>query len=282
LRAIAFECLEHVAANAPGLLADADPEWVHQMRIGTRRLRSCLSHVASIAGVERVAPLVADLRWLARVLGTTRDWDVLAMETLPPLAAGFMHDPGVATGLERLKRRVARHRGAARAAAREAVRSLRFRRLLLSVGALCAAPGFGGHGRNEVSAGDFAAALLTRRHRNLLRCGVALEHGTVEERHAVRIAAKKLRYAAEFFSPRDSSKRNRAYLKALSRMQDVLGRWNDAVTATRLAAGLAGSADHVTVGAVRGWAAAQAAALQPEIGRAWRRFTAAERFWARG
>ncbi len=55
----------------------------------------------------------------------------------------------------------------------------------------------------------------------------------------MRVAAKKLRYAAEFFAPQDHGKRNRAYRKALSRLQDALGHWHDAVTATRLAAGLA-------------------------------------------
>ena len=46
-RAIVRECLRQIADNAAGLVADDDPEWVHQMRIGTRRLRSCLSLVAN-------------------------------------------------------------------------------------------------------------------------------------------------------------------------------------------------------------------------------------------
>ena len=40
LAALVRGCLQQVAANAPGLLGDDDPEWIHQMRIGTRRLRS--------------------------------------------------------------------------------------------------------------------------------------------------------------------------------------------------------------------------------------------------
>jgi inorganic triphosphatase YgiF len=281
LRAIVRECLRQVSGNAEGLLADADPEWTHPMRVGTRRLRSCLSLVASLAGRGSVAPVVAEVRWLASVLGAARDWDVLAIETLPPLAAALAQDPATAAGWKRLARAVAAHRRTARAAAREAVRSLRFQRLLLATGAACARPGFGGTSDRTVTARAFAERILERRHHGLLERGAALEHGTADERHAVRIAAKKLRYAAEFFSPPDPPKRNRAYLKALAQLQDALGRWNDAVIATRLTAGLAEKSDHATVGAVRGFAAARAAALSPEIATAWQRFARAEPFWGR-
>jgi inorganic triphosphatase YgiF len=283
LRAIAQECLHQIAANAAGLVADSDPEWVHQMRIGTRRLRSCLALIAPVAPAERVDPLVAEIRWLAGILGAARDWDVFALETLPPLALGFAHDPAAVTGLKRLRRRVAAKRSAARAATREAVRSPRFQRLLLATGAFCATPRFGmrDDAGSNAPAQPFAAGLLARRQRKLARRAMALENGTAEERHAARIAAKKLRYAAEFFAPLFPGKRTRAYLKALGALQDALGHCNDAATAARLAAGLAGDADQVTVGAVRGWVAARAAALLPELARAWRRFAGTKRFWTR-
>src|SRR5881394_340562 len=83
----------------------------------------------------------------------------------------------------------------ARMAARDAVRSPRFQRLLLSIGAFCAEPVFGAQDRPVESARTFAAKLLTHRHATVLERGTALESGTAEERHAVRIAAKKLRYA---------------------------------------------------------------------------------------
>jgi triphosphatase len=281
LRSIVRECAHQIADNAAGLVADDDPEWVHQMRIGTRRLRSCLSLIARIAGRASVVSVVAEARWLAGVLGAARDWDVLAGETLPPLAAALAQDRSAAPGWRGLARSIDAHRRAARSAAREAVRSLRFQRMLLAIGALCARPAFGGDRGERVTAQAFADRLLERRHHKLCKRGTALEHGTAEERHAVRVAAKKLRYAAEFFSPPDPGKRNRAYRKALTRLQDALGHWHDAVTATRLTAGLADKSDRATVGAVRGWAAAQLAALEPEIARAWQRFVAADPFWAR-
>ena len=277
LGAIVRECLRQIADNVPGLVAEDDPEWVHQMRIGTRRLRSCLSLVAKIAGRAAVAPLTAEVRWLAGILGATRDLDVLATETLPPLAAAVTRDPAAAGGMKRLGRTLAAHRRAARAVAREAVTSRRFQRLLLAAGSLSATldKGGGEHGTGR----EFADALLAKRHGNLVALGAELEHATPEERHAVRVAAKKLRYVAEFFSPGDAGKRNRRYLKTLARLQGALGRWHDAVTTTRLADELGGKSDPATIGAVRGWAAAQTTALEPEILDAWQRFAATSPFW---
>lgn len=278
LRAVAQGCLRHIGNNAAGLVASADPEWVHQMRIGTRRLRSCLGLLETISAAKRVAPLVKEVRWLASILGTARDWDVFATETLSPLAAALDQDLVARKDLARLRRSIGGHRSAARKAARDAVRSPRFQRLMLSVGLLCSERG-GTHGHPAESAQLFAERLLADRHAKLLERGVALDTGTPEERHAVRIAAKKLRYVAEFFSPPHPRKRNRAYLKALSRLQDALGHAQDAVTAISLTTGLARKADDATVGAVRGWVAAQTTVFGPDIEGAWKKFVAAKPFW---
>jgi hypothetical protein len=60
----------------------------------------------------------------------------------------------------------------------------------------------------------------------------------------------------------------------------VLGRLNDSATALRVADELGTPHADAATGAVRGWVAAQAAALEPEIAAAWRRFARAKRFWA--
>lgn len=284
LRAVAQECLHQISANAAGLLHDRDPEWVHQMRIGTRRLRSCLALIAPIAPGGPLDAAVADTKWLAGLLGEARDWDVFAEQTLPPLAEGIAHDPAAVSGMRRLRRRVAARRRSARTAVQDAVRSRRFQRLLLMLGALIAAPRFGAPAETAgnalgAPARAFAAHLLARRHHKILGRAASLAQGTAEERHAVRIAAKKLRYAAEFFAPLFADKHTRVYLKRLGALQDALGHFNDAATATRLAALLAGTNDPATVGAVGGWVAAQAATLRPELDRAWQRFSHAKRFW---
>ncbi len=284
LRVIVQGCLEQIAGNAAGLLAGADPEWVHQMRIGTRRLRSCLSLIPPTPGRDE---LIAEIKWLAQALGAARDWDVFAVDTLPPVVAALGTDANAAASFARLRRRVSARRGKARAVVRDAVRSARFTRLLLAAGALCATPHFGRDDADALRAlaspaHTFAARLINRRHGRLERRAAGLAEANGDDRHAARIAAKKLRYATEFFAPLFSGKRARAYLKSLSDLQDVLGRANDAETVRHLVAGLAGAGDVAMEGAIRGWAAANAAALAKEIARTANRFARSHRFWIAG
>jgi inorganic triphosphatase YgiF len=293
LSAIARECLRQVAANAQGLLTDEDPEWVHQMRVGTRRLRSCLSLMKPFCPKAELEPLTAEVKWLATLLGEARDWDVFVTETLPPLAAWFARDASAAPGIKRLRDRAVKRRRDARKRTREGVASPRFQRLLLAGGLVSATQRL--ESAANASAADnagtvasdsdsgratvFAAKLIARRHRKFAELATALEHAGNDERHAARIAAKRLRYVAEFFSPLYPGKRTRTYLETLAATQDALGQFNDAVTAGTLAGELSGSADAAATGAVRGWVAAQAAAIEPRLAKALRRFHAAKPFW---
>ncbi len=287
LATIARECLHQVAANAPGLVADDDPEWIHQMRVGTRRLRSCLSLMEPFGVKRQLGPVLAEVKWLAGLLGKARDWDIFVTETLPPLAAWFARDANSAPGIRRLRERAARRRRTARNDARAAVASRRFHQLLLAAGLVCATPRLGATSETSADARSaaggrasaFAAKLLSRRHRKFADLAATLAHAGSDERHAARIAAKRLRYVAEFFSPLYPGKRTRTYLETLSATQDALGQFNDAVTAAALASELSGFADAAAGGAVRGWVAAQAAAIEPRLLKALRRFNAAKPFW---
>ena len=309
LSSIARECLRQVAANADGLLADEHTEWVHQMRVGTRRLRSCLSLMKPFSADAAVEPLIAEVKWLAALLGEARDWDVFVTQTLPPLAAWFARDASAAPGIKRLRDRAARRRRDARKAAREGVASPRFQRLLLAAGLVSAPPPIDRPGDRSDNRSDdrranrsdnrgttavvgaaassdvapkasvYAGKLIARRHRKFADLASTLPHASNDERHASRIAAKRLRYVAEFFSSLFPGKRTRTYLETLAATQDALGEFNDAVTASALAGRLSGSADAATTGAVRGWVAAQAAAIEPRLEKALRRFDAAKPFW---
>jgi triphosphatase len=288
LALIARECLDQIAANAAGLLADDDPEWVHQMRIGTRRLRSCFALAAPYAGARRLDPMIALARTLAAKLGSARDWDVFALETLPSLAAWFAQDDGATPDLKRLRSRIDPLRRAALQDARAVVNSSGFTTLLLTAGGWAATPRLTAAHTTDGpeplarTAASFTGDLLARRQRSLERRGQEIARGTPAQRHAVRIAAKKMRYAAEFFAPLFPEKHARVYLNALARLQAALGQLNDATTAARLAAELAG-ADHPDAArAVARWAAARATALEPKLITAWSKFKTARTFWRPG
>jgi triphosphatase len=87
---------------------------------------------------------------------------------------------------------------------------------------------------------EFAGKALRRKRRRLLRRARHLGRLQGVEQHQVRIAAKKLRYASEFFSSLLSSGKERTFARRLSRLQDELGLRNDARVADGLLAELVG------------------------------------------
>ncbi len=135
--------------------------------------------------------------------------------------------------------------------------------------------------RSRTRARDVARPLLKRRHRALLALGNGPRARAPEARHAARLAAKKLRYATEFFAPLFPRKRTRAYRQGADRAAGRAGRWNDAAVARALAGELAGAGDRRPRRAFSGWAAAQAAALERGARRRVARFARAKPFWSR-
>ena len=83
---------------------------------------------------------------------------------------------------------------------------------------------------------EFATHLLGKRQRKALKRGQQFEQLSAEERHRLRIALKKLRYATEFFEALYPKKHTKPYLAALKDLQDGLGHLNDVAVAQRLAA----------------------------------------------
>jgi inorganic triphosphatase YgiF len=294
LRRVAMACVAQMQANEEGVRAGRDPEYLHQLRVGLRRLRSCLGLVALASSKEAVAPLAAELRWLGGALGPARDWDVFLTETLPPLARQFRG----AAGLASFRARAAQTRRAHNAAAREAVASQRYTALLLALGEAfarddlplfvrAAGPAAAGEGERppgfDAPVGAFAAFVLERRDRRVRKRGRDVPEAPPEERHRVRIAAKKLRYAAEFFKALYPAKRVARYVKALEDLQDILGALNDAAVVDRLLAEVAAGGGRPTAqgidGLVRGWVAAVAQHELARFRRAWREFADAKPFW---
>jgi triphosphatase len=284
LTATLRSCLRQIEGNVDGLLNDDDPEWIHQMRIGTRRLRACLSLISHLAKSESLVHLINEVKWLATALGRARDLDVLAIDTLPALRSGTHGTTAESMRTIRsFAAKVALRRRQARSEAREAVGSRRFVAMMLAAGTIAAAADLGADREatettTRTLARDFAARLLVRRQKKLFRRGEALPDAPPEARHGARIAAKKLRYATEFFADVFPGKRTRTYRKSLARLQDVLGILNDATVAARLAREIAGP-DSNAAALLQGWAAAQAMVNLDDLAQAWRGFNRAKPFW---
>ena len=280
MRAVIGGCLAQLQANADGSRIGADPEYVHQMRVALRRLRAALGLFAPTATGEEPphAGLRAALRELAAELGTARDWDVFVEETLAPLCAAFPDHDGAA----RLLGRARTQREAAAQKVRATLESPAYARLLLRLSAETALAE-----EDRESARDaprdqlrvLARAVLGKRHRRVARDGAHLAAADDQGRHRLRIAAKKLRYAAEFFAALFDVDDVLRYTRTLSNVQDLLGRMNDIVTARGLLGGL--DPDGPSRLLAEAWLAAKADDALRAMPQTFARVDAAGKFWKR-
>ncbi|RQZ19798.1 CHAD domain-containing protein [Burkholderia sp. Bp9031] len=254
-RAALFALSGDIAAqwlgNESGVLDRDDPEFVHQMRVALRRLRTLMRFFPRFADDRWKDAFGADLRWLAALLGTVRDWDVFSTESLPALIAA---DGGSADWNGTLDAARAQAM-AARIELRQALHSARYARLTLGwlewLSTLALPP----------DAGDDDTPSLrrhaTKRVRRLFGHLYALPSLTsldTAARHQVRIDAKRLRYALEFFASLASRRTRNETVKTLARVQSVLGEANDTMVALHRLEQLAAPA--YQLGFVRGYGAA--------------------------
>lgn len=218
--AIAGACLRQFRLNEDLLLRTQDPDALHQARVALRRLRSALSIFRRVVADNRFDHLRGELRWLAATLGEARDLDVLIART----GRGDMLGEARTDAYRRVV---------------EALASVRTRALMLdlaewlAVGAWRTAPA--DPAAAAQSARAFACETLDRLRRRLKKRGKRLRKLDDEARHEVRIDAKKLRYAAEFFAglfPGDKPQRRaRRFVAAMQELQAHLGDLNDIATA---------------------------------------------------
>jgi len=288
-RAVVAACLRQLDVNEPVAELGDDPEGVHQMRVATRRLRSAVS-VFRRALPDAFAERARDeLRWFAQELGPARDWDVFLGETVAPLLRQTDHDAGLAT----LARIGERRRRDGYERARAAIAASRYASLkLLLARAVAVAdeiePPFGMDIADLAGGPVLALAdrVLKSRHRKLLKSGDDHRELTLPELHELRIRAKKMRYAAEFFRRLYGRKPVKRYLGRLASIQESLGAINDsAVARLRLEEARADVEPERAEALARaealviGWHLAKVEASLADFADLWRRFSEAVPFW---
>ncbi|MDP2794649.1 MAG: CHAD domain-containing protein [Sulfurisoma sp.] len=253
-RRIALACLDHLQHNHAGAITSDDPEYIHQMRVATRRLRAALRLFApllppdfssditpaaqALASSETpalfAASLLPPLRELMGLLGHARDLDVLQAEIVAPVIRALPGEPRLAT----LAGIITDRRYAARGSAVHALQSPHHGQLVLqAVGLLHP---IAGTTEGETLAG-FASGRLKRLHRKVRRLAAAARPDDPAALHALRIGCKRLRYALEFFGPLAPGKAVRRAAVRLEGAQDILGQLNDLANAGRLLMDCAGS-----------------------------------------
>lgn len=217
LRAIVANALRQVLGNASDLTHedDTEPEQLHQLRVGLRRLRTALRELSPLS--PAALPGWSDaLGTLFGRLGSARDRDALAQTLLPALHKA---------GAEHLQLPVIDAEPAAQLALREPATTQLWLQLL-GFAAAAAMPGE-----------PFAPAVqqrLARLFKQVRRDARRFEALDDVARHRLRKRVKRLRYLSEFAAALFPERRVRAFLKGLTPAQEALGDFNDVCVARAL------------------------------------------------
>ncbi len=220
LARICLTAFDQIVRNAV-LIATVhgDPaDHVHQLRVGIRRLRSAWRFMRGWAVMPPAAVEDGAKRYFS-AFGEARDADVMNGTVLPMLERA---------GMPALPRRA----GNAPVPATALVADPGFQTWMIDllhwISQPAAAPA---DDAAPVPLAGLAARRLRKWHRDLVRQGEDFAALPEDEQHALRKDAKRLRYALGFVRSLFDAEHTRAYLKALARLQDLLGELNDLAVA---------------------------------------------------
>lgn len=209
-----------------GALLDLDVEYVHQLRVSSRRARAALRAFRGRLEGSSAAALRGELDWLGETLGRARDLDVLLEGMAKHCRRAMLDEPTTNLVTEAFRRR----RRAAFEDAARALTSRRFNDLLSAMDAFRAPLP---EGETEASIGAMAPRLLEKAIRRIEKWRRRGASDLADaDLHRIRIAFKRLRYLGEFFSDFQVPAFSES-LRTLVRFQDCLGALNDAEVAER-------------------------------------------------
>lgn len=243
---VARACVRQFRLNEPMLIASRSAEPLHQARVAMRRLRSALSLFKPVVVDQEYERFKRGLRDLSHKLGEARDLDVYIARST---ASNASENGGLPPLAPESAGRVQAERDQTYQRVISALRSKRFRLLMqnfviwIEAGPWCTWEEPKKQVARDQAILDFAAYVLDRRWRKLKHGGRHLDRLSPEQRHRLRVDAKKLRYASEFMSslmgnPK-SRKLHKGFIAALESLQARLGDLNDIQTGQEIAARLA-------------------------------------------
>jgi inorganic triphosphatase YgiF len=271
VRATVRACLAQILPNASEVAAgSSDPEHVHQLRVGIRRLRTALREMALFAPAidPTWEPTLAST---FHALGLRRDRDHLEHEIQPRLEAAGAPPVDWPDSIAELPDPA------------DVVRGAEFQTVLIDLIAISLPGDAAGEAPDETPAAakvpwrKHLRKRLSELHQEVVRDGRRFESLEPAAQHRVRKRLKRLRYLGEFVAPLFDAQEARRFLKELEPAQDALGRHNDnamAIAAYRENAGHDGRSWFAV-----GWLGAQQPASATDCRKALDKAADARPFW---
>lgn len=253
-----------IHANRAGAAAGRDPEYLHQLRVGMRRLRSTMQACRALLRRKEARRHDRRLRKALKALGAARDWDVFERDIGSPALRRLAHA------------RAASARRQARAAARSAL--MRF--LPEEVLAWARSRPWRASSRAGEAIDAFSRRALERAYARLADAAEDIDWKDAPRRHRVRIRLKRLRYACDCFAAAWPEAAQRPFFAKLRRLQDVLGELNDVAVQRRMLQQMADAgAPAQAVTRAAGLLARRERSLLARLRPAWKGFAAISAYW---
>ncbi|SRR5579875_460672 len=223
-RHVLFVRLQVVRDYLPraALEADKDIEYVHQLRVGTRRADAALRIFADCLPRKTYRKARRRLKKIRRAAGAARDWDVFLADLLEREQKA---DVKQRNGLDFLIGYALGQRAAAHADLETVYQEEgpTFETFLIRVVEAIRLPG------GQTSPGilvDLARPMLFERLKELEQAALG-DLSDYTQLHQVRIAGKRLRYAMEVFADCFDPNFRETLYPRIEQLQEILGRAND-------------------------------------------------------
>ncbi len=270
-RATVLECLAQVGGNAPAIRA-RDPRGVHQIRVGLRRLQMALKSFGDYAQSLELKALGKRGRAIADAFGPARDLDVFADELFEPVMRRYAGDESFAA----LALALRHARGEAWDDALSEILNPDFGAFLNDLAAAAETVPL-----DTTRIGKVSDRALNEHWSRAKKRGKKVGVRYSEHTHRLRIALKKLRYAAEFFAPLYPRSRTTRYIRQLKTLLDRFGAANDVHGIGEALARLGDAPElRYAAGVIAGWHGAREKRLTKKAMESWRAFRKVKPFWA--
>jgi len=215
-----------------GVREDKDIEFVHDMRVATRRQRSAFRLLDDYYKTKPVRPFIQSLKSLAGALGAVRDLDVMMQDLRRAQRIYRDQDTGV---FDVILSKLDKKRSKAMKKLLALMDSKAHRQFLKLYAEFLTQPGVGA---KSIDADDVTPTQvrhilpgLLHEHLATVRAYDGVIHEDIDTTddatlHALRIEFKRLRYATDFFSDVLGSS-GKTFIREIKTIQDHLGRMND-------------------------------------------------------
>jgi CHAD domain-containing protein len=234
VRRVLRALLDAAQRNLPGVAADVDTEFLHDLRVAVRRGRTTLKVTAGALPVAEAAEAAEALKWLGDVTTPTRDLDVylLGLDDL----AGEVVTPGWNVAqLEPFRAFLIARRATEQAALVRNLRSIRAKRGFAAwAGAGEPVPPLSPSSPLlpplplPTHIGAVAKASVRRVFKSVIKKGSHITGASpASDLHDLRKRCKELRYTLEIFAALHDPAAQRALVDDLKKLQDCLGEFQD-------------------------------------------------------